>query len=392
MTFQNCRHFGACGGCSFRNIPYPQQLDNKQKRLESIFEALAKDVPVSQIIPCPAQDYYRNKMEFVFSDDHGKLVLGLHKKHKFDQVIDIEECPVFSPQTGTVLETARRWARENKLNVYNEKQASGTLRYLVLRESKSTKQLMANLIVNVTPYMFDYGFKKTARQLSEQFLRAGVPLACMTVGLNDSKSDVALAGKNTLLHGNDFIEEKVGGVSYKIHPYTFFQTNSSICAKLYETLKEAALSEKGTTAFDLFCGSGGIALYAADVFEKIIGIELNPGAVENAKANAALNKITNCEFICERVENYVKKFETSKFKVKLSTVIIDPPRAGLPKKTVQAIIDLNPASIIYVSCNPGSLAVDLQSFLQFYNIVKVQPFDMFPHTPHLETLVKLTHK
>ncbi|MBU0952741.1 MAG: methyltransferase domain-containing protein, partial [Elusimicrobia bacterium] len=261
-----------------------------------------------------------------------------------------------------------------------------------LREAKSSGQLMVNLIVSITPYVFEYDFKKKALQLVKRLTDSGINLACMTVGLNDSKSGVALAEKNELIYGNAFIEEKIGKINYKIFPYTFFQTNSYLCEKLYDTINEFAQAQKGTTAFDLFCGSGGIALYISEVFEKIIGIELNSKAIDNAVVNAKLNNISNCEFVCERVENYLKKFEISKFKVKLSTVVIDPPRAGLAKKSIQSIIELNPANIIYVSCKLDSIINDLQSFLQYYKIVSVQPLDMFPHTPHLEVIVKLIHK
>ncbi|OGS17739.1 MAG: 23S rRNA (uracil-5-)-methyltransferase RumA [Elusimicrobia bacterium RIFOXYA2_FULL_40_6] len=388
-----CKHFGTCGGCSLQDIPYEEQLKTKQQQVQSVFKPLGSfEDLIRQIIPSPVQEFYRNKMEFVFAEENGRIVLGLHKKGKYDEVVDLQECLAFSPKTGLILEITRKWAAENKIPVYNMKKQAGTLRYLVLREAKSSSQLMVNLIVAITPYVFEYDFKKKASQLVKRLSDSGINAACVTAGLNDSKSDVALAEKNVLIHGSEFIEEKVGKINYKIFPYTFFQTNSYVCEKLYDTVNEFAQSHKDTTAFDLFCGSGGISLYISEVFEKIIGIELNSKAIENAAVNARHNNISNCEFVCERVENYLKKFETSQFKVKLSTVIIDPPRAGLAKKSIQSIIELNPANIIYVSCKLDSVINDLQSFLQYYKIVTVQPFDMFPHTPHLEIIVKLTHK
>ncbi|MFH1666116.1 MAG: 23S rRNA (uracil(1939)-C(5))-methyltransferase RlmD [Elusimicrobiota bacterium] len=388
-----CRHFGTCGGCSLQDIPYEEQLKTKQRQVQSIFKSIgSSEDSIKQITPSPAQQFYRNKMEFVFGEENGKPLLGLHKKGQYNEVVDLQECTAFSSKTGAVLEATRKWAVENKIPVYNMKKQAGILRYLVLREAKSSGQLMVNLIVSITPYVFEYDFKKKALQLVKRLTDSGINLACMTVGLNDSKSGVALAEKNELIYGNAFIEEKIGKINYKIFPYTFFQTNSYLCEKLYDTINEFAQAQKGTTAFDLFCGSGGIALYISEVFEKIIGIELNSKAIDNAVVNAKLNNISNCEFVCERVENYLKKFEISKFKVKLSTVVIDPPRAGLAKKSIQSIIELNPANIIYVSCKLDSIINDLQSFLQYYKIVSVQPFDMFPHTPHLELIVKLIHK
>jgi len=389
----NCKHFGICGGCSHLDIPYGDQLRTKQKLVHDSFHFLCDNSNViRQIAPCPVDAYYRNKMEFVFDDESGAFALGLHQKARYNKIVDIKECSAFSENTGKILDTARQWAMDNRIPIFSIKKQTGILRYLVLRETKKTKQLMCNLIVSVSPYVFEYEFKKLALNLAERLKKANVSLACMTVGLSNSKSDVALADQNYLIYGNDSIDEKIGKLTYKIFPYTFFQTNSYVCEELYNTLRELSGHSEETTAFDLFCGSGGIALYVSKVFEKIIGIELNPKSIENAALNANLNSIKNCEFVCDRVENYLSKFDFSKFKVKLSTVIIDPPRAGLQKKSVQAVIDLNPSSIIYVSCKPESILNDLQNLLQYYKITFVQPFDMFPHTPHLEIAVKLVHK
>ncbi|MFH2070940.1 MAG: 23S rRNA (uracil(1939)-C(5))-methyltransferase RlmD [Elusimicrobiota bacterium] len=383
-----CQHFGVCGGCSFQDIPYQQQLSSKQKRIEQLFGGFPAG-DVLPIIPSPDIYFYRNKMEFVFGEP---LCLGLRQRGSFSNIVNIKECLIFSQKAPGLLDAARRWAAESPIPVFALKKQSGVLRYMVTREAKKTGKLMVNMIVSATPYKFENEFRKYFDRFLEIAGKNNVAVDCFTVGLNDKKTDIALAEKNYLINGVPSIEEKIGGLTYIIFPYTFFQPNPLASEKLYGVVREWVEQDAGSTAVDLFCGSGGITLWTADVFEKTIGIEHNPLSVENALKNAEINGITNCEFILDRVETFVKKLLSSTFAMKLSTVIIDPPRPGIPRKAVGSIIEMNPRAIIYVSCNPETAVSDLQSLSKFYKIEKIQPVDMFPHTPHIEVVIKMVHR
>ena len=388
-----CQHFGICGGCSYLDVPYEKQLELKSQRVTEFFKKYdIKNANLLEILPSVEKYFYRNKMEFVFSQENTRPIVGLRQKNKFYRAIDIKECYLFSLNTGILLDIARNWADENKIQIYDLKRHKGNLRYLVIRESKSNGQLMVNVIVSITPYSYEYEFSKVVEILKNKYLDKGLNIRCMTVGLSDSKADVALANKNFFVYGEEYIEEKIGKFTYRIFPYTFFQTNTFTCEKLYQTIKNFVCEEEGTTAIDLFCGSGGISIYVSEIFEKIIGIEQNEKSVQNAYLNAEINKVTNCEFVNSSSEDFLKKIDLSKFGVKLSTVIVDPPRPGLSKRTLQSIVETNPRIIIYVSCNLESLLNDLKFLVQFYKIDKVQPVDMFPHTPHLESVVRLVHR
>ncbi len=388
-----CQHFGICGGCSYLDIPYEKQLEAKFQNVIKFFNNSGlTDVNVLEIIPSVGKYFYRNKMEFVFSQEDNKPIVGLRQKNKFYRTIDIKECYLFSERTGLLLDIARNWAQEQKIQIYDLKKHKGILRYLVIRESKKTSQLMLNVIVSITPYVFEYEFKGLVEILKQKYLDKNVNIDCMTVGLSESKADVALANRNFLIYGNEYIEDRIGSFAYRIFPYTFFQTNTETCRELYDIVKTFVQEEEGTTAIDLFCGSGGITIYVSEIFEKIIGIEQNEKSVQNAYFNAEINKITNCEFLNSSAEDFLKKIDLSKFWIKLSTVIVNPPRAGLSKRTLQAVIEINPRVIIYVSCNIESLLNDLKYLRQFYKIDKVQPVDMFPHTHHIELVTRLVHR
>jgi 23S rRNA (uracil1939-C5)-methyltransferase len=390
-----CNHFGVCGGCrcesdsaeSPKPLPYPQELLQKGKRIRELLAAY--DVEAwKPIIPSPEEWYYRNKMEYAFAvwDDH--LVLGLREAGRFDRVIDLETCGLMSPESLEVLKRVRQWANATGLKGYHRRRHEGDLRYLVLREGKNTGERMAVLLahheVDVAP-------------LREQLLPL---LSTAWLGITDAQSDVARADDMRLLWGSGTITEKLNSITYRISPYSFFQTNTRGTEKLYNLLKEwaspspyvgrGAGSEGGL--LDLYCGSGGITLALADSFDRVVGIDTNAGAIEDAKKNAARNEIGNAEFVCEDALEFLRKLPGSKLSIQLSAIVVDPPRAGLHPKALQALLEMNPPRLAYVSCNPESLARDLQTLVPFYRIRSAQPVDLFPHTVHVETVVLMEHR
>jgi len=216
-------------------------------------------------------------------------------------------------------------------------------------------------------------------------------LSTCWLGVTDEKSDVAQAEDMQLLWGPGTIEEKLGSITYRISPYSFFQTNTHATEKLYARLQEWGRDIRGALV-DLYCGSGGITLTLAGSFDRVVGIDTNLSAIADAKKNAEMNGIGNAEFVCEDALEFLKKLPGSKLSVQLSAMVVDPPRTGLHPKALQALLEMNPFRLAYVSCNPESLARDLQNLVPFYTIRSAQPVDLFPHTAHVETLVFLKHR
>jgi len=318
-------------------------------------------------------------MEYAFAVWDDKMVLGLRAAGRFDKVIDLQTCVLMSEGAIETLKRVRQWAQEKGLSGYHRRQHKGDLRYLVLREGKNTGERMAVLVassaVDVSP-------------LTDS-LRPFLTTAWL--GVTDTKSDVARADDMRLLWGPGTITEKLNAITYQISPYSFFQTNTRGTEKLYGLLEEWGRGVGGALV-DLYCGSGGITLAVARSFDRAIGIDTNAGAIEDAQKNAERNGITNTEFVCEDALEFLKKLPASKLSIQMSAMIVDPPRVGLHPKALEALLEMNPARLAYVSCNPESLARDLQHLVPFYKIQSAQPVDLFPHTAHVETVVFMEHR
>lgn len=394
----NCRHFGVCGGCqsvpgpsgeSHQPIKYALELELKEKRVKSLLAAY--DVPEWRpIIPSPQEWHYRNKMEYAFSTEAYRgpespaLTLGLRKTGRFDTIVDLETCFLVSPEGIEVLTRTRAWAKENGFTGYDRRRHTGDLRYLVLREAKNTKDRLA-IILASHPIV---GLDALQKQLQDL-------LSTCWLGVTDARGDVARADDMRLLWGSGTIDETLNGITYRISPFSFFQTNTRGTERLYTLLKEWATGLRqnpGGALIDLYCGSGGITLALANCFDRVIGIDTNRDAVKDAQANAERNGLATTEFVCEDAMEFLKKLPGSKLAVQMSAMVVDPPRPGLHPKALGALIEMNPQQLAYVSCNPESLARDLQSLVPLYHIKSVQPVDLFPHTTHVETLAILEHR
>jgi 23S rRNA (uracil-5-)-methyltransferase RumA len=379
---ETCRHFGVCGGCSSQDIPYADQLKEKQQKVAELFLALNPE-EVSPLIPSPELFYYRNKMEFAFDMKSDPPKLGLRMRKRFDRIINVEECRIFSPAAGKILGAAREWVCGLDPSFP---------RFMVVRESKKTGALMINLVFRATRYVFENKIRAKCVELGRILTERGLKLECLSAGVNRGKAEVASVEENIRIMGEDHIEETLGNLRFRIFPYTFFQTNTLGAEVLYDTVRALISPQAGSTCLDVYCGAGCIGLWVSPLFEKVIGVEQNPLSVENAKINAELNGISACEFVPERAEIFLGCLAASKFHVKLSTVITDPPRPGIADRALKAILELNPPEIIYVSCKPETMSDDLKKTVQLYKIKKIQPVDMFPHTPHVEIAAKLVHK
>lgn len=380
-----CSHFGICGGCTWQNLDYPSQIEFKTKQVQETSEHIGGFLhpPVRPALPSPEIFFYRNKMEFSFSTDQDDLPLvGLHKKDRFDLVFDLDQCHLQSEPSNQIVQFIREFVRENRISIYNLKTHQGLLRFLTIREGKNTGEIMVNLVTDQGN--FPQG-KILAQKLSEQFPQ----IKSVVRNINPHKAQIAVGEKEEVLAGKNFITEKIGDFIFEISANSFFQTNTRQAEKLYQVILELAVLKGKETVLDLYSGTGTISFYLAGKCQKVIGVESNPRTVLDAKKNAGLNKISNCQFICEEAKAYLALALIRQEKFDL--IVTDPPRAGLHPQVVEHILKLAPPRIIYVSCNPATLARDLKLLCDDqYNLESVQPLDMFPHTFHIESVAKLS--
>jgi 23S rRNA (uracil1939-C5)-methyltransferase len=381
-----CRHFEICGGCSFQNLGYEDQLEAKQDAIRQHLIRIGKidDPPLDDVIGAENQFFYRNKMEFSFKPDEEDFMhLGLHWRGDWNNIFDIEECLLQSEISNKLVITIRKFFTSKKIPAYHLSEHRGYLRFLIIRESKSSGEVMLSLVTNRGSY--DY-----KDELVDMITGAFPEVVSIAHVINITKANVATGKFEEFIWGREFIIEKICGKDFKIGPTTFFQTNSRQTEKLYETISKLAELRPEDEVLDLYTGCGTIAIHVADKVKSVLGVELNQDAVRTAVENAELNGVDNCEFIAgdtmkvlnDIIENHPGRF---------GTIIADPPRAGIGKKAVKRIIRLNPRRIVYVSCNPATLAEDLKDLLAAgYNLEKVIPVDMFPHTFHIESVSRLT--
>ncbi|MCF7798203.1 MAG: 23S rRNA (uracil(1939)-C(5))-methyltransferase RlmD [Lentisphaeria bacterium] len=393
-----CPHFGVCGGCLLQNMSYPDQLAVKTTQVKDLLERVGgfRDIPVKSALPSPEIFHYRNKMEFSFTrrpwmarpddpmDDFG---LGLHVPGRFDRVLPLDVCYLQKPICTDILNFTSRWAKEHQWEPFDTKTHTGWARHLVLRYGEHTDEIMVNLVTRthdpdlVEPYF-------TA--LKEKF----PPITVMVNNTTRSRAEVAIGEAEYAYSESRVIHDRLGELTYEIAANAFFQTNTRQAERLYaETLAQAQLTGK-EVVYDLYCGTGTIALYLAQYAQKVIGVEVVEDAVENARANAASHGITNAEFILGDLKDVFRKDESAQKLQRPDVLVVDPPRAGLHPKLIDDIIWFAPQRIVYVSCNPSTLARDLKLLCteDRYEITSVQPVDMFPHTAHIETVVGMEKK
>lgn len=383
-THAKCLHFGACGGCSIQDLAYEQQLSFKKGAVEKALSGLSGLPPLS-ITGAPEHWFYRNKMEFSFGDVYPPqagqwLKLGMKPKGRWHTILDLEECHLPSPEAAKLLKAARAWAEKEKVPPYNSHKKEGVLRNLVIREAKNTPERMVVLVCNEGAV--------PAGSFVEAVLSV-YPATTILIGRHLSVSDTAYTDTVELVHGPGYITESLrfpdGAVSYRISPGSFFQTNTKGTEVLYGLVRDWARELGGGLALDLYCGGGGIALALAGACRKVVGVETIESAVRDAEANAALNGFTNCDFYHAKAEFLLPAL----LDMEPDFAVVDPPRAGLHKSAVAALLAHSPTSLIYVSCNPEALARDLKPLMEKYSVERLASVDLFPHTDHVETVALL---
>ncbi|CCQ97087.1 Uncharacterized RNA methyltransferase CTC_01941 [[Clostridium] ultunense Esp] len=379
-----CSDVKDCGGCAYQTLLYEDELKLKEEQVLALFEKEEiKELNYLGIEKSPRVEGYRNKMEYTFGDEikGGPLVLGLHRRGRFYEIIDTDGCNIADKDFTLIRKRVMKYFREINTAFYNKRTHEGILRHLVIRKALSTRDILINLVTTSQGEVDPNNFTKEL--LSIHGLEGKIVGILHTI--NDGLADVVKADKLNLLHGREYILEEILGLKFKISPFSFFQTNTFGAERLYSIVRDFIEDEKTNIVFDLYSGTGTIAQILSPVCEKVIGIEIIEEAVEMAIENAKLNGLHNVDFISGDVFE-----EVDKLKEKPDLIIIDPPRDGIHPKAINKIINFAPQTFIYVSCNPITLVRDLKIFMdKGYKIDKMKLMDMFPRTPHCEVIVKL---
>lgn len=397
-----CPHFGTCGGCLLQNLSYPEQLNQKRNQVKETLRHIGGIAygDVLTTLPSPNIYYYRNKMEFSFArrrwltsqeiqSDQSLNVdcaLGLHVSGYYDKVLNIDNCFLLSQRSNLVVESVRNFARESGLLVYTTVDHTGFWRFLVIRETKRLDQVMINIVTADHPKG-----KAVIQKLADHLMNNFPFITTIIHNINRKKSQIAFGDEEHLIFGPGYIEELLGESRYRISANSFFQTNSIQAEAMYQLILDIGNFQPDQVIFDLYCGTGGIAIYLAKHVAKVVGFELIQQAIEDARMNCVINEIDNCTFVPGDIKTlFTDASEMVKNHGAPDTVILDPPRSGLHPKLPAKILELNPEKIIYVSCNPATLSRDLNLLCESdFKPTVVQPIDMFPHTAHCEIIALL---
>ncbi|MHC1711975.1 MAG: 23S rRNA (uracil(1939)-C(5))-methyltransferase RlmD [Solidesulfovibrio sp.] len=375
-----CPHFGVCGGCVWQDLDYEAQLLWKR---EQVVETLSRlgglaDVPVAQTVPSPKTLEYRNKMEFAFA---GKVHLGLHERRKAGRVLDIDSCCLMAPWASKVLNFIRDRCVATGLGSYDSRTSKGVWRHLILRESAATGARIVHLITGPAR-----GAGDAAHLIGDAVLKEFPEVTGFVHSVRRASPAVAVGERQVFTLGTEYLEEQIGRARLRVSPDAFVQTNTGAAEALYAIVAEAAGSAPDGVAWDLYCGCGGITLNLAPAFGTVYGIESDARAVSDALKSAELSNLGNCIFTTGDAATAMAHLSHTHPDV----VVLDPPRSGASPETLRAVMDTAPAKIVYVSCNPATLARDLKVLGEMYAVTQVTPVDLFPHTAHIETVAALT--
>jgi len=381
----DCVHFGDCGGCTYRTLPYEEQLRLKETQIKKLVDSVCEQYEFEGIKPSPIQEGYRNKMEFSFGDEEkdGPLALGMHKRGSFYDIVTVDQCRIVDEDFCKILTCVLEFAKGTGLPFYHKLSHEGYFRHLLVRKAAKTGEILVDLITSTQA-------RPELSDMTEALRR--LPLQGRIVGIlhteNDSPADVVQNDRTEILYGQDYFYEELLGLKFKISPFSFFQTNSLGAEVLYETARSYIGDTKDKVIFDLYSGTGTIAQILAPVASHVTGVEIVEEAVEAARANAHLNGLTNCSFLAGDVLKVIDQLTE-----KPDLIVLDPPRDGIHPKALEKIINFGVDRMVYISCKPTSLVRDLEVLqARGYQVEKVCAVDMFPGTVHVETVVGLQRK
>lgn len=404
-----CPYFGLCGGCKWQHMDYTEQLRLKRKQVQDALERIGgfEEIECETCLPAPELFGYRNKMDFSFTDlryltpdevniepgDHEKpldFALGFHAPGCYAKAIDIDHCDLSTPEMNIALNTVRRFCLRHKteLPIYSTRSHTGELRNLMVRHGGTTGEFMVNLVTSTHQ-------PELMTQLCAELKEAlGDKLTTFVNNITDRKNTVAFGDQEFVLHGSGHITDRLGSYTYRISANSFFQTNTVQAEKLYNQILEAARLKPTDIVYDLFCGTGSIALFASGHCQKVLGVELVESSVNDARENAKRHHVENGQFIRLDLKDIRDIADEMESFGAPDVVITDPPRAGMHPKAVAMLREIAPPVIVYVSCNPASLARDGQMLCEegLYQLVHCQPIDMFPQTNHVESVARFERK
>lgn len=382
-TAEVCPHFEGCGGCTMLSVDYAKQLEIKEEQVLELFEdAGIRGFEFLGVQGSPDNVGYRNKMEYTFGDEvkGGPLTLGLHKKGRHIDIQTVDGCMLVDSDFNTILKESLAFFQDAELPYYRVVNHEGYLRNLVVRKGIHTDEIMVNI---VTSSQCEFDMSKFADMINGLELKGNVVSILHTI--NDGLADAVQCDEMRILYGVDYLHEEILGLKFKISPFSFFQTNTKGAEQLYTIARDFIGDHSNKVVFDLYSGTGSIGQLMAEKAKKVYGIEIIEEAVVAANENAKLNGLDNCEFIAGDVKDIVKSLD-----VKPDLIIVDPPRPGIHKQAIKDICDFGAKEIVYISCNPKTLVDDLKDFIGYgYMPEKVKCMDMFPNTPHCESVVKL---
>lgn len=398
-----CAHFGECGGCRLQNLSYEIQLQEKRAQILESLEHIGgfKEPNVLRPLPSPDQFFYRNKMEYSFGRQRWltsseiendaiiksrEFALGLHVRGRFDRVLDLDECHLQSKQSVQIMHLVRAFAQASGLLAYSTSDHTGFWRHLVVREGKNTGETLLNIVTADRT-----NGQATVCKLARHLLTEIPDITTIIHTINRRKAEVAFGEEEYIVHGPGFIKERIAKRIYRISANSFFQTNTRGAELLYSKVSELAEFKDGQVVYDLYAGAGTISLFVADVVQHVVGFEVVEAAVEDARINCRLNQTANVTFIPGDVRDSLPPDHVRAWG-KPDVVVVDPPRAGVHVDVLLRLARIQPRVIMYVSCNPTTFARDARVLSEKgYELQVVQPVDMFPMTPHMETVARLVH-
>ncbi|RHQ55090.1 23S rRNA (uracil(1939)-C(5))-methyltransferase RlmD [Dorea sp. AF24-7LB] len=383
-----CPHFGQCGGCTYQNLPYEEQLAMKESQIKKMMDEAVNGKYVWEgVKPSPVKQAYRNKMEFSFGDEYkdGPIALGMHKRGSFHDIVNVTDCQIVDEDYRKILDCTLEAARESGLLYYHRMRHTGYFRHLLVRKAVKTEEILVDLVT--TTETDAQAFLDTwVKKLLE--LELDGKMAGILHTKNDSVADVVKDEGTEVLYGQDYFYEELLGLKFKITPFSFFQTNSLGAEVLYETAREYIGDINEKVIFDLYSGTGTIAQILAPVAKKVVGVEIVEEAVEAAKENAALNGLDNCTFWAGDVLKVIDELGEVP-----DLIMLDPPRDGVNPKALMKILNFGVDRLVYIACKPTSLARDLEMIQgRGYKVEKISCVDLFPNTYHVETVCLLSKK
>ena len=371
----DCKYFKQCGGCTYRHISYDAECKIKKQRVEDAVKRIGgfESLKINELVAGSSRNSYRNKAQLpVGKDNNGNLVMGAYHSHR---IVDSTNCNLQPPVFSEIGDIVRRWAVENNIEPYNEATHKGLLRHLYIRYGESTGEIMVCLVINGN------SINNTDSLIHQLKTISG--FKSLQLNINKEKTNVILGKKCITLYGSGFITDILCGLRFNISPLSFYQVNRTQAERLYQIAQNYARLSKDDVLLDLYCGTGTIGLSMAHKVKKLVGVEIIPQAIENAKHNARLNNITNAEFICADAAKAAQQLKKSGLMP--TVIIVDPPRKGCDKGLIETISHISPKRVVYVSCDSATMARDIKIFSTLgYTPQEVTPVDMFPGTSHVE--------